>query len=45
MCVTRPLAIDRLSEKKKRPDISTITDFLYQWSDRECNKWIDRTEK
>ena len=32
-----------LREKKKRQDVSTITDFLqknrnmYQWSDLECN--------
>lgn len=37
------LAIDKLREKKKRQDVSTITDFLqknrnmYQWSDLECN--------
>ena len=37
------LAIDKLREKKKRQDVSTITDFLqknrnmYQWSDLGCN--------
>ena len=37
------LAIDKLREKKKRQDVSTITDFLqknrnmYQRSDLECN--------